>query len=318
VALKLIIDADPGIGDALTIALALLDPEIDLVGVTPTAGCTSGENASRNVHAIVGLLDPPKWPRVGWAEGPPNMAALLGGPNPLILNGRSGLGDLEVPVAEPHQRHDSPKLLIDLIRAQPNELTLLTLGPLTNLELAQERHPELLSQLKAIVILGGSIAHGGDTTAAAEFNMFSAPEAARTVLNLPATKTLVPLDVTCDVMLTYSHFDRLATDAHYRLGHLLHQTLPFAFRAQHEHQGVEGFPLAEIVALAAVTRPQLFQRRTMTVDVETQGELTRGMTVFDSRRRSPAQPNIDVLTAVDQQSILDVFTQMVQRAMAAM
>ncbi len=314
---KLIIDADPGIGDALVIALALLDPEIDLVAVTATSGCTSGENASHNIHAIVGLLDPSKWPRVGWADGPLQSADLVGGPNPLVLNGVSGLGDLEVPVAEPHQRHDSPRLLVDLVRANPNELTLLTLGPLTNLELALERSPELLSQLRGLVVLGGSIAHGGDTTAAAEFNMYSDPEAARTILNSPATKTLVPLDVTRDVMLTYSQYDRLAIDEHSRLGRLLSQTLPFAFRAQHEHLGVEGFPLAEFVAFAAVTNPELFQRQSKIVDVETQGELTRGMTVFDNRRVSQSQPNIDVMTSVDSQSILDVLTQMVRRAATA-
>lgn len=314
---KLIIDADPGIGDALVIALSMLDPEIDVVGITPTAGCTSGQNASLNAHAIVGLLDPPKWPRIGWADGPPNTSAFLGGPNPQVLNGKSGLGDLEVPVAEPHQRHESPRLLVDLARTYPNELTLLTLGPLTNLELAQERCPELLSKLKDIVILGGSVAHGGDMTAAAEFNIYSDPEAARTILNSPATKTLLPLDVTAGVMLTYSQFDRLAIDEQSRLGRLLHQTLPFAFLAQHEHLGVEGFPLAEFVALAAVLAPQLFERESMTVDVEVQGELTRGMTVFDNRRVCKAQPNIDVLTAVDAQSILDLLTQVVRRATTA-
>lgn len=315
---KVIIDADPGIGDALTIALSLLDPEIDVVGILPTAGCTSGENASFNVHAIVGMLDPQKWPRIGWAEGPPISPALLGGPNPQVLNGKTGLGDLEVPVAEPHQRHESPRLLVDLVRTYPNELTLLTLGPLTNIELAQERCPDLLAQLKGLIILGGSIAHGGDMTAAAEFNIFSDPEAARAILNSPATKTLVPLDVTSGVMLTYSQFDRLAIDEHSRLGRLLHQTLPFAFRAQHEHLGVEGFPLAEFVALAAVIAPDLFDRDRMTVDVELQGELTRGMTVFDIRRVSQAQPNIDVLTSVDAQSILDLLTQVVQRATTAL
>lgn len=311
---KLIIDADPGIGDALAIALALLDPEFDVVGITPTAGCTSGANASHNVHAIVGLLDPPKWPRMGWCDGPPSTSALLGGPNLQILNGRSGLGDFESPVAEPHQRHESAKLLIDLVRADPHELTLLTLGPLTNLELAQERYPELLSELKGLVILGGTMRNSGDVTATAEYNIFAAPEAARTILTSPATKTLVPLDVTSPVVLTFAQYARLAIDKYSPLGRLLEQTLPFAFRAYHEHLGVEGFPLAEVVALAAVLEPQIFERQSLTVDVETQGELTRGMTVFDRRRCSPSQPNIDVLTNVDAQSVFDFLARSLKRA----
>ncbi len=311
---KLIIDADPGIGDALAISLALLDPEFDVVGITPTAGCTSGENASRNVHAIVGMLDPPKWPRMGWTEGPCSSSAQPGAPQPHILNGRTGLGDFESPVAEPHQKHDSAKVLADLVRTHPHELTLLTLGPLTNLELAQERHPTFLADLKELVILGGAIAHGGDVTATAEFNIFSAPEAARSVLNSPAAKTLVPRDVTAPVVLTYAQRDRLAIDQHPGLGPLMEQTLPFAFRAHHEHLGIEGFPLAEVVALAAIADPRMFERQPMAVDVETQGELTRGMTVSDRRRQSTKQPNTEVLTQVDPQSVLDFLARSLRRS----
>lgn len=313
---KLIIDADPGIGDALAIALALLDPEFDVVGITPTAGCTSGESAAHNVQAIVGLLDPPKWPRMGWSDGPPSTSVLLGGPNPQVLNGRAGLGDFESPVAEPHQRHESAKLLIDLVRSAPHELTLLTLGPLTNLELAQERHPELLSELKGLMILGGNICESGDITPVAEFNVYAAPEAARTILTSPATKTLVPLDVTAPVMLTFAQYARLIQDQDSPLSRLLEQTLPFAFRAYHEHLGVEGFPLAEVVALAAIASPQMFERETMAVDVETQGELTRGMTVFDRRRCSSSQPNIDVLTRVDPQRVSDFLARSLRRSMS--
>lgn len=311
---KLIIDTDPGIGDALALTLALLDPEIDLVGITPTPGCVSGQDASHNVQAIVGWLDPPKWPRTGWTDGPATTTLVSGCPNPRILNGRTGLGDLATPVAEPHQRHESAKVLIDLVRTHPHELTLLTLGPLANLELAQERYPHLLAELNGLVVLGGTMTHTGDVTATAEFNIYSAPEAARSVLTSPASKTIVPLDVTAPVVLSYSQYDRLSVEKHSRLGLLLEQTLPFAFRAYHEHLGIEGFPLAEVVALAAVTSPQMFQRKSLPVDIETHGELTRGMTVFDRRRHSPAQPNVDVLTEVDPQTIFDFLGRSLRRA----
>lgn len=314
---KLIIDADPGIGDALAIALALLDPDVDVIGITPTTGCVSGENASLNIQAIVYLLDPPKWPRTGWAEGPPSSSALLGGPNLQILNGVAGLGDFSALVAEPHQRHESAKMLIDLVKTYPHQVTLLTLGPLTNVELAQERYPELLSELNEIVILGGSVGAGGDVTSAAEFNIYAAPEAARSVLNSPATKTLVPYDTTQKVTLTYSHYARLEVDDRSPIGRLLEQTLPFAFRAHHEHLGVEGILLPEVVALTSILHPRLFNRRTMSVDVETQGELTRGMTVFDRRRRSPAPSNIDVLSDVDAQGVVDYMTRIIARGFEA-
>jgi inosine-uridine nucleoside N-ribohydrolase len=312
---KLVIDADPGIGDALAITLALLDPEVDVVGITPTAGCVSGEQASRNLYALVGLLDPPKWPRMAWAHSPAAIIESQGGPNWQILNGPSGLGDLASPVAEPHQRHEPAKQLIDLIRSHPHELTLLTLGPLTNVELAQERCPELLSLLKGLVILGGSVTASGNVTAAAEFNMYADPEAARTIVNSPSTKTLVPLEVTNRVTLSFSQFDRLSMDSHTRLERILHGLIPFALRAHHEHLGMELLPIPEVVALVSIVRPELFERQSLPVDVETRGPLTRGMTVCDRRRASRSQANLDVLHGVDPQGVVDYLNLVVRNAM---
>ncbi len=311
---KLIIDADPGIGDALTIALALMDPEVDVLGITPTAGCLSGEQASRNIQSIVAMLDPPKWPRTAWTNGHPCTSTLLGGPNHMVLNGRGGLGDLKAFVPEPHQPYEPAKVLVDLVRAQPHEITLISLGPLTNIELAQERFPEFLGQLKDLVILGGTVDSGGDVTAAAEFNIYAAPESARAVINSPATKTLVPRDVSSRVILSYDLYSRLDPDVRRPFGQFLEQTLPFALRAHHEHLGMEGFPLNEVVALAAMTQPQAFERKTYFADVETQGELTRGAVVVDRRRSSRTPPNIDVLTEVDPQAVLDYFTGVIRLA----
>ena len=194
---KLIIDADPGIGDALAVALAMLDPEVDLIAVTATAGCVSGPTASRNLQTVVELIDPPKWPRLGASDALlpcPGGDLTRGYVDPVLLNGKTGLGDSSVPVAELHKPHDAVKLLTEQVRLFPGEVTLLTLGPLTNVLSAQERDPEFLSLLRGIVCLGGSMSVGGDATAAAEFNIFADPEAAQTVLKYPATKSLVPLD----------------------------------------------------------------------------------------------------------------------------
>src|SRR5690606_19888177 len=136
---------------------------------------------------------------------------------------------------------------------------------LTNVELALERHPELLMELAEIVVQGGSVAAGGDVTATAEFNVYSAPEAARSVLNSPAAKTLVPLDATQKVTLTYGDYGRLKFDGGTRVGRLLEQTLPFAFRAHHEHLGMEGIAIPEVVALVSILHPRLFQRHSLCV-----------------------------------------------------
>lgn len=313
---KLIIDADPGIGDALAVALAMLDPEVDLLAVTATAGCVSGPTATRNLQTVIELIDPPKWPRVGASEAEtplPGGELIPGFVDPALLNGRTGLGDSSVAVAELHKPHDAVKLLIELVRQHPQEITLLTLGPLTNVLAAQELDPDFLSLLRDLVCLGGSIAVGGDATAAAEFNMFADPEAARAVLKSPATKTLVPLDAAQQFVLNYDQFARLSDVGIGRAGKAILEWLQFGLRASHERLGNEGFLLREVVALAVVAQHRLIHTSSMAVDVETQTGLCRGVTVFDRRAARRWRDNIEVVDAVDVQGVSDYFGRMLRR-----
>lgn len=316
---KLIIDADPGIGDAVAIGLALLDRELDVLALTAVPGAVSGANATRNLQAIVEMLDPPKWPRIGASEASLGESVIEFGSSAVTtaaLNGPTGLGDCDFHVAEMHHLRESAKVIIEVIRDQPDEVTLLTLGPLTNVELAAELEPEFFSLLGGLVCLAGSVECGGDVSAAAEFNVYADPEAARYVLRSPATKTLVPLDIAGKVVLTFDQYDRLPGRPNTPIGRFLEEILPFAFRAHHEHLGQEGIRLNELVALCAVAEPRLFEGQQMAVDVETSGELTRGMTVFDRRGIHRWQTNIEVLTEVDGQGVLDYFTRIVRRAAA--
>jgi inosine-uridine nucleoside N-ribohydrolase len=312
---KVLIDADPGVGDAIAIALAILDPEIDIVGITATGGQVSGRQASRNLHAIVDSLDPPKWPRLGSSDAPTAAippSTVSGSFAPEALNGSTGLGSHLSNIAELHHPRDAAKLMIELVRDQPNEITLLTLGPLTNVEVASERAPEFLGLLNSLVCLGGSVEVGGDVTPASEFNMFAAPDAARNVLRSAATKTLIPLDISQSAVMTFDQFDRLPDSESSSLCRLLSNLVPFALRASHQHLGLEGLRLPEVVALAAISQPRFFERDSMAVDVETHGKLTRGMTVFDRRGIQQWQTNIDVLVDVDTQGVLDYFADIVR------
>ena len=313
---KLIIDADPGIGDAIAVAIALLDPEVDLLAVTATAGCVSGATASRNLQTVIELIDPDKWPRLGSSDAElplPGGGLMPGYVDPAFLNGRTGLGDQFVPVAELHKSHESIKLLIDLVRQHPQEVTLLTLGPLTNVQAAQELDPEFLSLLRELVCLGGSISVGGDATAAAEFNIFADPEAAQVVLKSPATKTLVPLDTAQQLVLNYDLFARLSDVGIGRAGKAILEWLQFGLRASHEHLGREGFSLRETVALAAISQDRLVHTTSMAVDVETQVGLCRGVTVFDRRACRRWRDNIEVVDDVNTQGLLDYFCRMLRR-----
>jgi inosine-uridine nucleoside N-ribohydrolase len=306
VATKLIIDCDPGIGDALAVALALLDPEIDLVGLTAVAGTVSGEQATRNLHAILSVLDSPRWPRIGCGEGPmcfwpPDP----GSPEPALLNGAQGVGELDVADSGLHQKHESAKVLAELVKAEPNEITLLTLGPLTNLERAAELWPEFWMNLRAVVSFAGAFTGPGNVTATSEFNVFADSEAARIFINSPATKTLIPLETARSFQLTFEQYTRLNEDKYSRVGQLLERTLPFAMRSHRQYLGKEVLCLPEVTALAAITQSRLFERTTMAVDVELQGELTQGMTIADRRPTSQWKRNTEVLTHVDARGVLD-------------
>lgn len=309
---KLIIDADPGIGDALAIALAAIDPTVDLIGVTATAGCVSGQLATHNILAVTESVDPAKSPRLGGSTAArPNFGhtAYQGFVDPVSLNGNYGLGAVELPYAKLHNQHESAKMLVDLVRQHPHEVTVLTLGPLTNIERAMDIAPDFLSLTKELVCFGGSISAGGDATAAAEFNFFADPAAAQRVMRAPATKTLVPLDVCNRVIMTYELFNRFKDVASSRLHWFCTELLPFALTAHHEQLGLEGVPLREIAALVVVTQHRLIESRPMLIDVETEGEITRGVTVCDRRRASRKQANVEVVQSLDLQGVLDYVLQ---------
>jgi inosine-uridine nucleoside N-ribohydrolase len=320
---KLIIDADPGIGDALAIMAALLDPDLDLLAVTAVAGTVSAKDANRNVHGLLATIDPPKWPRTGTAADlvePDHPHSAF--PQLRKMHGPSGLAEFDFPVVELHRVHDSPKVLIDLVRQYPNAITLLTLGPLTNVAAALERAPEFLQMLGSLVCLGGAIETSGDATPVAEQNLFFDPEAARKVLRSPATKTLVPLDITNLFELTIEQFARIVDRSSASTPpalqemdqHVLHELVQYAFRASHHCLGRECLRPRELLALASISRPGLFKSEPQSIDVEVEGRLTRGMSICDRRPYIRTQPNIDVLSEVDSQGVLDYLQEIFSRS----
>ena len=294
----------------MAIAVALSDPDVDVVGLTACSGVVDGAQATHNIQAIVDAIDPPKRPRLGHSPSELDYEVWLPGDciDMSQLHGKTGLGNNPVPTSELHHRHDAAKLMIELARNYPHEITILTLGPLTNVALAIDRAPEILDLLDDVVCQCGPIAVGGDTTAAAEFNVFANPQAANTVLNASFTPTIVPLDVCLEPVLTFEQFTRLKNSTHNKVIDFLDKTLPFGFRAHHEQLGLEGFPLREVTALAWLTHSRLFESTDMGVDVETAGEHTRGVTVFERRATRRSRAHIGVLTEVDSQGVVDYLT----------
>jgi purine nucleosidase len=300
---KVILDVDPGIDDAVALALALFDPRLDVEAVTAVAGNVGPERATRNVQAIVEQLDPPRLPRIGSASEPDNGLTV----DRRQLYGADGLANTNFEVAELHHVHVSDKLIADVLKTFPGDVTIVCLGPLTNVARALRRMPDLSELVDSLVIMGGTLGCAGNVTAAADFNVYCDPEAAREVFRAPCVKTLVPYDITSQILLTYDLLDQLPPELT-RVGRLLRRILPHAYRAHHQILGFEGIHVHDAVALLALTDPELFTTTPLYGDVETRGDITMGATVFDRRRTSEARPNLNVVTECDAAAIRDQLT----------
>ncbi len=289
---KVIVVTDPGLDGAFAVAAALQDPELDVLALAATAGNVSADQATRNVQTIVEQVDPARWPRLGAA--PPVEYDV----DATKLHGPNGLGGVDFPCARLHHPHPSDKLISDLARQYPKEITLVVLGPATVLARALDRDADLAGMLQRLVVVGGTWHEPGDSGPVSEFHFFCDPHAARQVLRCGAPLTLVPLDVTRKIVFSPADLLRLPADVPSPAA-FLRRVVPYGIRATAGLYGTEGFYLQDVVGVAAVSRPEVLTTKAGFADVETRGELTRGMSVFDTRWASASKSNVEVATAVD-------------------
>jgi purine nucleosidase len=326
--IPILLDTDPGVDDALALLLALRSPELELVAVTTVAGNVGLEATTRNALLLLELAGRSDVP-VHSGETPPPERALvsaadvhgsdgLGGIT--LLTDDSGLARYPTPLRVPHPLPAVEALPV-YARARPDEITLIAIGPLTNLARAAERDSDGLRRLREIVVMGGAFRCPGNITPAAEFNLYVDPDAAQTVLNLGIPLRFVPLDVTGRVLIRP---DDLAERASGETGAARQSSgigepapnaqrlvpcpprafwqdcLKHTFDFYTERAGSPGCHLHDPLAVTAVLRPDLFRFREAYVEVETVGEITRGMTVADLRdQRFPPGPNCSFAEDVD-------------------
>ncbi len=289
---KVVLINDPGIDGAFAIALALFDPDLEVVGMLATAGNVAASQATKNLRIILDQLDPPRWPRFGAA---PEVTYDMDGTR---LHGPMGLGNTDFPCASLHHLPSSEKVLGELVRQYPNEVTVICMGPLTVVSRAFDLHPELPSLIKQIIVIGGSLHEPGNAGPVSEFHFFCDPKAAQRVVRCNTSVTLVPLDMSRKAL--FSPTDLLAGESELSpIYHFLRQIVPFGIAATSNLYGIEGFYLKDILGVVAMALPEAIHTRHMSVDVETHGELTRGMSVFDRRGWEKTTPNVSVATEVD-------------------
>ena len=296
----IILDVDPGHDDAVAIMLACGAPEIELLGVTTVAGNVPLEKTTRNALRVLSLV------------GRPGVPVAAGAAAPLVrplrtaedIHGESGLEGPEIPDAPfgPAER-GATELIADAVSGSPEPVTLVPVGPLTNVALFVREHPELKGRIARISLMGGSIGLG-NTTPAAEFNVYVDPEAAREVFESGLPITMSGLDVTHKAGAGPAQRERLRSLG--RVGLVAAELLEY-FAATYE--GVFGFdapPLHDAVAVAAVLEPALLETRPMRVDVECESELTRGETVCDFYGVTGKPPNAEVGVGLDREGFFEL------------
>jgi purine nucleosidase len=297
------LDCDTGIDDSLALAYLLADPETRLVGVGTVSGNVSAERGARNTLDLLELAGRPDVPVAVGAHDPLGRPFDGGVPH---IHGANGVGNIELPTASTDPFEGSAaNLLVALSHEYPGELSVVTIGPMTNIALALRLDPSLPSRIKDITIMGGAALVAGNVSAVAEANIWNDPEAAAEALGQDWDITLVPLDVTLENILEESHRKGLE-EAPHPLVRSLGRILDFYFDFYVDFYGRRSSalhdPLAAAIAAGGIT-PTIAPRVHVTVDT-TDGP-GRGQTICDLRgqRLGPVdQPgaNCRVVLATDQ------------------
>ena len=275
---KIIIDTDPGQDDAVALLLALASKELEILGVTCVAGNVPLSLTSENARKILELTRYTEIPVFAGADRPIKRTLVTAE----HVHGKTGIDGpvLEKPKIK-LQSKEAIEFIIETILSYPkDEITLCTLGPLTNIGLAFQREPRIKTLIKEIIMMGGGFFEGGNITPAAEFNIYVDPEAAAEVLVSGIPITMLPLDVTHKALTSRSRIESFRKIGN-KAGIATAEMLDFFERFDVEKYGSEGGPLHDPNVIAYLLRPEFYEGKYVNVEIELGSDLTRGMTVVD-------------------------------------
>ncbi len=287
-----VIDTDTGVDDALALLLALKSPEIRIVGITTVAGNVEVHRCTRNVREVLR--------RFGRTD---SATVVSGAPRPLQLplvtapevHGRGGLGDV-TPRRAPAIANDpleAPRFLASQARRYGRQLTIVAIGPLTNLALAFRKSPREMRSVGRIISMGGAFRVPGNTGPVSEFNYFVDPHAVQVVLENAARLLVLPLDVTEQITLMWNEVVRRSSG---RAGRWMRTLVDGYMRYHLATEGFRGAYLHDPIAVAEAIRPGILKFRACEVQIDTGSGVTRGMTTLAParRRRGSVRVAIDV------------------------
>ena len=308
---KIIIDTDPGQDDAVAILVALASPEeLDVLGITCVAGNVPLDLTSRNARIVCELA------------GKRDVKVFAGCDRPLgrelvtaeHVHGKTGLDgpDLPEPTMPMAEGH-AVDFIIDTLRDNaPGTVTLCPLGPLTNIATALQKAPDIADRIAKIVLMGGGYFEGGNITPTAEFNSYVDPQAADIVFKSGAPIVVMPLDVTHKALVTKARndaFRALGTP----VGIAVAEMTDFFERFDKEKYGSDGAPLHDPCVTAYLINPDLFKGRHINVEIETESELTMGMTVADWWGVTDRAPNATFMGDLDSDGFFALLTERLAR-----
>jgi len=306
---KILFDTDPGIDDACAILLALASPELSLEGLSIVHGNCSLEQATKNALSVLELANAGYVPVAMGCELPLVQPSLLAPET----HGDTGLGYAKLPEPRtgPISRHGSD-FLIEKILAAPGEITLVAIGPLTNIALAIRQEPRIVEAIKELIIMGGAIRHEGNTTALAEFNTYVDPHAAHIVYHAGISTTLVPLDVTYQCILMPGDIKRLQkTDS--PITKFVADATRFYMEFHDEYQKIDGCVINDPLALALTFAPELCTYQELPVDVDLSGGISLGKTVADFYNYDKKPANLRVALDVRARDFIELFLERMER-----
>lgn len=309
--LKIILDTDPGGDDSFAFLwlLSLVKQGLaELVAVTSVDG---------NVHARLTFAAAAKLLALCGVDGVEIGRGVIGGSQSDVddagaIHGEDGMGNLSHTLPEPTQQYETARysddLLIDALQAAPGEITVVAIAPFTNLAAAEGKSPGVLQLAKEVVIMGGAFRAAGNITPEAEFNIAYDPEAAQVVFNCCSNIVVLPLDITDHIVFTPDMAAQVSnTNPNSTISQFIVALCTFmtgtalAFR---ETQGRSGFLVHDAATLAYLFYPEMLRFRRAQVQVETNGDWTRGKTLFDNRHKTKVGANAWVALDVDAPNLL--------------
>ena len=301
---RIIIDTDPGVDDALALLLALASPEIRLEALTTTQGNVTVEKATRNALSV---LEVARASHIPVAKGSmvPLVQPLRASSN---VHGESGIGNSKLPdsKAKPVPSH-AVDYLIERTLAEPQQISIFPIGPLTNIAMAVRKEPKFAEAVKELVIMGGAILESGNITPLAEFNIYVDPHAAHIVFHSGIPITLIPLDVTHKCLLKPAHIDRIMkidSPISRFIKEAVEVYLKFSFE-----RGFGGVALHDPLTLATVIAPELLTLKEYFVDVDISGGVSMGKTFADTYGVTRKPVNMKAAMEVRGEDFVELFLQ---------